>query len=105
MDYYEITSPVVKFNSLCVPLAIANTLDWEIKIMHVKGTYLNSTIQEEIYIHQPDGFDDGTRQVLKIHQVLYGLKQSGRAWHEHLCRLLVSLRFQQSIADECVYIR
>ena len=56
-------------------------------------------------MHQPDGFDDGTRQVLKIHQVLYGLKQSGRVWHQHLCRLLLSLRFQQSIADECVYIR
>ena len=37
--------------------------------------------------------------------MLYGLKQSGRTWHQHLHRLLLNLRFHQSLADECVYIR
>ena len=60
MDYYEITSPVVKFDSLRVLLAIANALDWEIEMMDVKGAYLNSDLKEEIYMRQPDGFDDGT---------------------------------------------
>ena len=60
MDYYEITSPVVKFDSLRILLAIANALDWEIEMMDVKGAYLNSDLKEEIYMRQPDGFDDGT---------------------------------------------
>ena len=84
MDYYDITSPVVKFDSLRVLLAIANTLDWEIEMMDVKGGYLHSMLKEEIYMHQPDGFDDGSGQVLKLQQVLYGLKQSGRTWHQRL---------------------
>ena len=37
--------------------------------------------------------------------MLYGLKQLGRTWHQHLCRLLLNLRFCQNLANECVYIR
>jgi Reverse transcriptase (RNA-dependent DNA polymerase) len=86
MDYYDITSPVVKFDSLCVLLAIANALDWEIEMMDVKGTYLNSNLKEEIYMRQPDGFDDGTGPILKLGRALYGLKQSGHAWYQRLNR-------------------
>ena len=37
--------------------------------------------------------------------MLYGLKQLGRTWHQRLHRLLLSLGFWQSLADECIYIR
>ena len=78
MDYYDITSPVVKFDSIQTILATANHLDWEIKMMGVKGAYLNSELDEEIYMAQPDHFNDGSRCVLKLVQALYGLKQAGR---------------------------
>ena len=60
MDYYNIMSPIVKFDSLHILLAIADTLNWEIEMMDVKGGYLHSMLQEEIYMHQPDRFDDGS---------------------------------------------
>ena len=74
-NYFDVTSPVVRFDSLQLLLAIVNTLNWEIEMMDVKGTYLNSDLQEEIHMHQPDGFNDGTSCVLKLHRVLYRLKQ------------------------------
>ena len=58
--------PIVKFDSLHVLLAMTNTLDWEIKMMDVKGGYLHSMLQEEIYMCQPDGFNDGSGWVLKL---------------------------------------
>ena len=73
--------------------------------MDVKGGYLHSMLEEEIYMCQPDRFDDRSGQVLKLQWALYGLKQSGRTWHQHLCRLLLGLGFQQSLANECIYIR
>ena len=60
MDYYDITSPVVKFDSIRTILTTANHLDWEIEMMDVKGAYLNSELDEEIYMAQPDHFDDGS---------------------------------------------
>ena len=79
MDYFDITAPVVKFNSLRVLLAIGNTLDWEIKMLDVKSAFVNSNLDEEIYMRQPDGFNDGSNRVLRLHKALYGLKQAGRA--------------------------
>ena len=105
MDYYDITSPVVKFDSIQTILATANHLDWEIEMMDVKGAYLNSELDEEIYMAQPDHFDDGSRCVLKLVQALYGLKQAGRIWHQKLCQVLEGLGFIRSTADECIYIK
>ena len=66
MDYYDITSPVVKFDSIRTILTMANHLDWEIEMMDVKGAYLNSELDEEIYMAQPDHFNDGSGCVLKL---------------------------------------
>ena len=105
MDYYKITSPVFKFDSLWTLLAIGNSLNWEIEMMDVKGTYLNSDLNEEIYMQQPEGFNDGTGQVLKLKKSIYGLKQAGRAWYLRLKTALVSVGFVQSKANECIYIK
>jgi hypothetical protein len=88
MDYFEVTSPVVKLDSLRLILAIAIQKGWEIEMMDVKGAYLNSTLDEEIYMRQPDGFNDGSGRVLKLHRAIYGLKQSGRSWYKKLTTVL-----------------
>jgi Reverse transcriptase (RNA-dependent DNA polymerase) len=60
VDYFEITSPVARLDSLHVLLATANHRDWEIEMMDVKGAYLNAELDEEIYMIQPPEYDDGT---------------------------------------------
>src|SRR5882724_2130243 len=74
-------------------------------MMDVKGTYLNSILDEEIYMAQPDHFNDGTGRVLKLVCTIYRLKQAGCVWHQKLCHVLVNLGFSQSAADECIYIK
>jgi hypothetical protein len=46
--------------------------------MDIKGAYLNGDLKEEIYMNQPEGFDDGTSRLCHLIKTLYGLKQSGR---------------------------
>jgi hypothetical protein len=105
MDYYDITSPVLKFDSLQALIALGATLNWEIELMDVKGAYLNFILEEEIYMKQPNRFDDGTGKVLKLYQALYGLKQVGHAWHQGLKQTLIKLDFNQSGADESIFIQ
>lgn len=33
-------------------------------MMDVKGAYLNCPLDEEIYMHQPDGYNDGSNRIL-----------------------------------------
>ncbi|HEV7736915.1 MAG TPA: reverse transcriptase domain-containing protein [Chlamydiales bacterium] len=105
IDYFDITSPVARFDSLRIFLAVVNHLNYELEMMDVKGAYLNAKLEEEIYLKQPPGYEDGTNRVLLLLLALYGLKQAGRKWHEKLKGELLSLGYIQSKADECVFIR
>jgi hypothetical protein len=41
--------------------------------------------------------------VLKLEKNLYGQKQAGRVWYQHLNKNLLKLGFKASNIDECVF--
>ena len=49
-------------------------MNLELHGMGVKGAYLNGILQEDIYMKQPPGYEDGTNKVCKLLKSLYGLK-------------------------------
>ena len=77
--------------------------------MDVKGAYLNATIDRDLYIQQPPGFvktdGNGNDFVLKLNKSIYGLKQSGRNWFHTLQNFLLSMNFNQSSADNCIFVK
>ena len=58
IDYDETFSPVAKFQSIRILLAIAAYHDYEIWQMDVKTAFLNGVLDEDVYMVQPDGFVD-----------------------------------------------
>src|SRR6267154_5573930 len=83
IDYDETFSPVARFESLRLLLALAALEDWEIHQMDVKSVFLNGVLDEEIYMEQPQGFiTPGTEtKVCRLKKAIYGLKQASRAWN------------------------
>ncbi|CAB4041487.1 Hypothetical predicted protein [Paramuricea clavata] len=83
--------------------------DMIIHQMDVKTAYLNAPIDCELYMEQPEGFEEhgenGEKLVCKLNKSLYGLKQSGRNWNNLLHENLQKEGFTQSQADPCVYVR
>lgn len=80
LDYSETFSPVARYESIRLLLSIAATNKMKIKTFDVKTAFLYSDLHEEIYMNQPDGFNDGTNRVCKLKKSLYGLKQAPKKW-------------------------
>lgn len=75
-----------------------------IEQLDVETAFLNGKIKSEVYVKQPQGYEDGSEKVLKLDQALYGLRESPRAWYECFNTYLISLDFQRSENDHCLYI-
>jgi hypothetical protein len=47
--------------------------------------------------------EDRKKYVLKLEKNLYGQKQAGRVWYQHLKKNLLKSGFKASNIDECVF--
>jgi len=106
IDYDETFSPVARFESLRMLLALAALEDWHIHQMDVKSAFLNGVLDEEIYMEQPQGFiiTGKETQVCRLHKAIYGLKQASRAWNLQFHGVLTALGFKRTHADAGIYV-
>lgn len=84
IDYQEIFSPVVKHVSIRLMLSMTVNQDMELEQLDVKTTFLHGSIDEEIYMDQPEGYvvkgqDD---KVCHLKKSMYRLKQAPRQWNK-----------------------
>jgi hypothetical protein len=56
LNYNELFSPVVWFESMRVIFALAALNGWYMTGVDVRMAYLYSKLDGEIYMHQPEGF-------------------------------------------------
>nr|GEV69330.1 putative ribonuclease H-like domain-containing protein [Tanacetum cinerariifolium] len=75
--------------------------------MDVKSAFLYGTIDEEVYVMQPLGFQDPEfpARVYKVEKAMYGLHQAPRAWYDTLSKYLLTNGFQKGIIDQTMFIR
>lgn len=73
VDYEETYSPVVRYTTVRLLLAWAAANKMKIHQMDVVTAFLQGDIEEEIYLEQPLGFDDGSGKVCRLKRAIYGL--------------------------------
>jgi len=85
-------------------LAVAAAKKLVIKQLKIKTSFLHGDLEEEIYMNQPIGYDDGSTQVCKLQRSLYGLKQAPRCWNKKFKNMLHSFDLQETNADSFAFI-
>lgn len=105
VNYTETFSPVTRYSTVRTILALAAELKLYVHQIDVTTAYLNGEIDADIYMAQPQMFEDteSPDKVCKLQKALYGLKQSGRKWNEKLDEILKKIGFKQCVIDPCVY--
>ena len=104
-DFKETFAPTVRYSTIRIVLALAALEDLELHSVDISHAYLNGTLEEEIYMTQPEGFEvGGPDHVCKLVKSLYGLKQAGRVWNKTLHSALSSMGFKHVQSDHGLYI-
>lgn len=103
IDYTETFSPVVRFDSIRAMLAVAADEGMHLQQFDVKTAFLYGDIEENIFMKQPQGYDDETGRVCKLKRSLYGLKQSSRCWNQRFTKFLEKFNLEATEADSCMF--
>nr|GEW68282.1 hypothetical protein [Tanacetum cinerariifolium] len=106
IDYKEVFAPVARIEAIWLFLAYASFIGFMVYQMDVKSAFLYETIEEEVYVCQPPGFEDPDYpKVYKVVKALYGLNQAPRAWYETLANYLLENGFQKGKIDQTLFIK
>ena len=75
--------------------------------MDVKTTFLNESLEEDVYMDQPEGFSIKGKEHLacKLKKSIYGLKQASRQWYLKFNNTITSFGFKENIVDQCIYLK
>jgi len=76
MDFDQIFSPVVCFETVRLILTLAALEGWYTSGLDVRNAYLYGELDEEIYMEQPEGFHAKgmEKHMLRLRRALYSLK-------------------------------
>jgi hypothetical protein len=79
-DWSSVFAPTLMYTSLRVILALAVYHDYEIEQIDVVTAFLNANVVSNIYMEQPHGFEekskDGGTLVCKLKKALYGIREA-----------------------------
>ncbi|CAI7926715.1 unnamed protein product, partial [Closterium sp. NIES-53] len=73
--------------------------------MDISTAFLNGILEEDVYMTQPPGYEDGTGRVCKLKKSIYGLKQAPCCWYQKLAAVLEEMGFRTSSSDESLFLK
>jgi hypothetical protein len=108
VDYSETFAAVVISKSFRMMLVILNEdPTYEMEHWDVKMAFTKASVEEELYMHQPEGFEKKQDQkclyVCRLRKALYGLKQSARNWQQLVRDIFHESGFVCFLTDPCLF--
>ena len=108
VDYLTTFSNTVNHNTLRLILAVSALRGLHLSGADIKTAYLYGIIEKgiKVFMRQPRGFEkykDGEPMACQLIRSIYGLRQSGARWEARLMKFLISIGFQRSDCDPCLY--
>jgi hypothetical protein len=108
IDYDEIFSPVVRFETVRMMIALAALKDWHISGLDVKTAFLYGDLDEELYMEQPEGFKvpghKNKNKVMRLKKAIYGLKQAALAWWKALDASMARIGCTRLVSDSGIFV-
>jgi hypothetical protein len=109
VNYWETYAPVVTWAAIRLILVLVLIYQWHTVQIDFILAYPQADVECDLYMKIPKGFQvqghTNQTHVLKLIKNLYGQRQAGRVWNQHLHEKLIDQGWAQSTADECLYFK
>ena len=109
IEYFETFSSNVKMEVVRLLLAMATYYDLDIIHFDIKAYFLYGHMNENVYMHQPEGYHEGPargepgEKVCKLLKALYGTKQAQRCADKVLIKALADGGVYPTASDSSLY--
>ena len=94
IDFFYTFSPCPSVMSIRLLAALACELDLDLCHFDAEQAFVQSDLDEVVYIRLPPGCGALSGKVVRLRRSLYGLKQASRTWHYYLVRGMKALGFE-----------
>jgi hypothetical protein len=86
-------------------LSLVAVEDLHIEQLDVKTNFLHGDLEEDIYIHQPQGYEVKGKEnlVCRLKKSLYGLNQAPRKWYLMFDKFMIEQGYSRCHSNHCVY--
>ncbi|GKE32591.1 putative ribonuclease H-like domain-containing protein, partial [Tanacetum coccineum] len=103
----KVFASVARIEAIRLFLAYASFIRFIVYQIDVKSAFLYGTIEEEVYVYQPPGFEDPQfpNKVYKVEKALYDLHQAPRVWYKTLYTYLLENGFRRGTIDKTLFIK
>ncbi|KAK3237406.1 hypothetical protein CYMTET_52516 [Cymbomonas tetramitiformis] len=105
VDYYDTFAPCTQLSSVRIVITLALNLGLMVYHMDVDTAFLNSVLEEDLYVRLPRGLVYGGHRCAKLLKAVYGLKQAGKEWFDTSDAFIMEYdsRMQRSDVEPCLY--
>ena len=103
VDYLDTFAPTPSMTSIRMLAAFACEHDRPLWHLDVEQAYVQSHLDERIFLRLPHGCGKSSNKVTGLSRCLYGLKQSSRSWSKLLTLALKKLGFERCPSDPCIF--
>lgn len=94
---------MVKHTSIRIILDITTMKNLKLEQLDVKTAFLLGSLDEKIYMTQPEGFEHGYKSIVcLLKKSFYGLKDSPRQWYRRFDEFMIKQGFSRSKHESCV---
>jgi hypothetical protein len=109
VDFEEKRASTVRWESTLTLIALAVDHDLDIAAIDIKTFFLYGNLPDDVYMEQPPEWEEAAfpaaDYVCKLQKSMYGLPQAPHCAQGTLSETLLRGKYNQSIADDCVYSR
>lgn len=107
-DRTEKNAPVTKLADIRSLFSAVAKFKLSICQLDVRTAFLNGTLEKEIYMLIPEGFElvsecDRDQQILKLQKSIYGLQVSSKRWFVRFRDFILTKNFQQYKFQPCIF--